>query len=225
MKVLLVNGSPRKNFNTMALLKKAEEGAKAAGADETEIVNLYDHAIKGCVECYACKLKNRKQDGLCALKDDLTPVLQKTLEADVMILGAPVFFNLPSAQARAYLERAMFPMDQYHIENGHRTKPIDKYMPTGLVYTMNCPEDFMDQVNYRILLGDTGESMRHIWGYNKILYVNDTYQFSNYDLYLADMFPEDKKRAHRDEQWIKDLQAAYDLGKHLVELKQAAIVE
>ena len=47
MKALFLNGSPRKNFNTVALLKKAMEGAKSLGA-ETELVHLYDYEFTGC---------------------------------------------------------------------------------------------------------------------------------------------------------------------------------
>ncbi len=47
MKVIAINGSPRKKWNTAQLLNKALEGAKSQGA-ETELVNLYDLEYKGC---------------------------------------------------------------------------------------------------------------------------------------------------------------------------------
>ena len=55
-KVMIINGSPRKNFNTAKLLKSAAQGAEAAGA-ETEIVHLYDLSYKGCISCLMCKRK------------------------------------------------------------------------------------------------------------------------------------------------------------------------
>lgn len=55
MKVIAINGSPRKN--TATLLAKALEGASSCGA-ETELIHLYDHNYKGCVSCFACKLKD-----------------------------------------------------------------------------------------------------------------------------------------------------------------------
>ncbi len=51
MKVIALNGSPRKNFNTGTLLKKALEGAESEGAD-TELINLYDLDYKGCNSCF-----------------------------------------------------------------------------------------------------------------------------------------------------------------------------
>lgn len=77
MKALFINGSPRKNGNTAKLLQRAMEGAEEAGA-EVEWVNLYDRKlnIKGCMSCFACKVKGGKK-GVCSFKDDLLPILQK----------------------------------------------------------------------------------------------------------------------------------------------------
>ena len=72
-KALFINGSPRKNGNTAQLLKRAMDGAREAGA-EVELVNLYDRSMnyKGCMSCFACKLKGGKK-GVCSFKDDLQP--------------------------------------------------------------------------------------------------------------------------------------------------------
>ena len=56
MKVIAINGSPRKNGNTVTLLQKALEGAKSMGAD-TEIVHLYDLNFKGCTSALPVKEK------------------------------------------------------------------------------------------------------------------------------------------------------------------------
>ncbi len=53
-KVIIINGSPRKNFNTAKVLKEAQKGAEAAGA-EVEYFNLVDLNFKGCMSYYACK--------------------------------------------------------------------------------------------------------------------------------------------------------------------------
>ncbi|QVJ81524.1 MULTISPECIES: NAD(P)H-dependent oxidoreductase [Prevotellaceae] len=74
MKALFINGSPRKNGNTAQLLKRAMDGAREAGA-EVELVNLYDRNLnyKGCMSCFACKVKGGKK-GVCSFKDDLQPI-------------------------------------------------------------------------------------------------------------------------------------------------------
>ena len=59
MKVLAINGSPRKTWNTATMLNKALEGAASEGA-ETEIIHLYELNFRGCTSCFACKLKGEK---------------------------------------------------------------------------------------------------------------------------------------------------------------------
>ena len=100
-KALFINGSPRKNGNTAQLLKRAMEGAREAGA-EVELVNLYDRSLnyKGCMSCFACKLKGGKK-GVCSFKDDLQPILQKAVEADVLkrICSATIYtMNCPNEE-------------------------------------------------------------------------------------------------------------------------------
>ena len=56
MKVMAINGSPRKEWNTATLLEKALEGAASQGA-ETELIHLYDLSFKGCKSCFACKTR------------------------------------------------------------------------------------------------------------------------------------------------------------------------
>ena len=115
MKALFVNGSPRKNWNTHKMLESAMEGARRAGA-ETDLAHLYDAAFKGCVSCFACKVKNSRTNGLCAFRDPLTPTLEKARGADVIIVGSPVYLGCPTASTRAFLERLMFPLLIYGIE-------------------------------------------------------------------------------------------------------------
>ncbi len=100
-KALFINGSQRKNGNTAQLLKRAMDGAREAGA-EVELVNLYDRSMnyKGCMSCFACKLKGGKK-GVCSFKDDLQPILQKAVEADVLVCGSPNYCGYPSAALRA----------------------------------------------------------------------------------------------------------------------------
>ena len=79
---------------------------RSTGA-ETETVRLYDYAYKGCISCFACKIKNSKTNGLCAYKDDLRPVLEKAHAADIILVGTPVYYNYPAGQVRSFLERLL----------------------------------------------------------------------------------------------------------------------
>ena len=83
MKVLAINGSPRKNHNTATLLQHALDGAKSAGA-ETEMIHLADYKYSGCISCFACKRKGTKFIGKCAVNDELTPILEKAMASKAM---------------------------------------------------------------------------------------------------------------------------------------------
>lgn len=217
MKALFVNGSPRKNWNTHKMLESAMNGAKDAGA-ECELVHLYDYTFKGCVSCFACKLKNDRTGGLCAFKDALTPILQKAHEADMIIIGSPVYYGYPTAQTRAFMERLMFAAGTYLVdENGNHVRKLKKIIPTAMIYTMNCSENIFEKVNYPILLGINVEYLKIIFGYSEMLCAYDTYQFSDYSRYAVNMFKEEEKAEHREKFFPEDLRKAYELGKRLVD--------
>ena len=88
-KIMIIDGGPRKNMNTAAMLEKFAEGARSAGAEAT-IVRLYDLDYKGCRSCMACKIKGRATN-VCKFKDALTPVLDAIAQADGLVLGSPIY--------------------------------------------------------------------------------------------------------------------------------------
>ena len=216
IKALFLNGSPRKNNNTAQLLLQAEKAARDAGA-ETELIHLYDYTYTGCKSCFACKLKNSKTNGVCILKDSLRPVLEQAVEADVLVVGSPVYFGYPTGQVRSFIERFGFPNMSYDCDAaGNRLNVAHKQIATATVYTMNCPADLMEQIQYPTTLGASAANLE-IFGPTEVLYCCDTYQFSDYARYAAGMFDEPHKRQHRETQFPIDLQRAYDLGARLVE--------
>lgn len=216
MKAIFVNGSPRKNKNTADMLQSAMRGAQEMGA-ECEMVHLYDIDFKGCKSCFACKLKNSKCNGVCALKDDLRPVLERCREADVIVLGSPVYYSYPTGELRSFMERLCFPVGTYLYENGKHITLRNKVIPTAMIFTMNCPEDYMKQINYPTLLEENTKVMADIFGYSETFYACNTYQFNDYSRYDFNLFSEEDKRRYRDEHYDIDLQNAYELGKRLVE--------
>lgn len=74
LKVLAINGSPRRHKNTGQLLEQLLAGAESKGA-ETELAHLRDFQFSGCVSCFGCKLIGGPSYGRCVLTDGLTPVL------------------------------------------------------------------------------------------------------------------------------------------------------
>ena len=217
-KVIVLNGSPRKNFNTAQLLKEAQKGAESAGA-EVEYINLVDINFKGCMSCFACKRKGVDLGGLCAIKDDLRPVLEKTVNADAVIIGSPIYYSYPTGMFRNLLERMLFAAGKYMVdEKGNFMRNLKRNIPVGLIFTMNVPENLMPNYDYPAILGANERALNMLYGYCETLNVCDTYQFSDYSKYDCNMFDEAHKRQVKETQFPADLKKAFDMGKRLVEM-------
>lgn len=208
MKVLAFNGSPRKNWNTAILLNKALEGAASQGA-ETELVHLYDLTYKGCMSCFACKMKEGKSYGKCAVKDDLAPILKKVEEADAIILGSPIYFGTATAEMRAFMERLLYPYLVYDINPSNLFK---KRISAGFIYTMGATGSQMKELGYEqhFMFGEM--FMKHIFGVSESLIVTDTYQFDDYSKYVATLFNAEEKARRREEEFPKDCEKAFEMG-------------
>lgn len=99
MKILGIWASPRKGGNSEILLDAFLEGAAGAGA-EVEKIALRELKITPCLEIYHCF-----KDGTCPIKDDMQPLYEKLLAAQVVALASPIFFYSLSAQAKAMIDR------------------------------------------------------------------------------------------------------------------------
>ena len=217
-KVIILNGSPRKNFNTASALKEAQKGAESAGA-EVEYIDLVDLNYKGCMSCFACKRKGVNLGGLCAWKDDLRPVLEKIVNSDAVIIGSPIYYSYPTGMFRNLIERMLFAGGTYMIdENGNFMRNLKRNIPVGLIFTMNVPENAMPQYNYPTILGANEAYLKMIYGYCEMLNICDTYQFTDYSKYDCNMFDEKHKREMKETQFPKYLEKAFDLGKRLVSM-------
>ena len=100
-KVLILSGSPRKGGNSDTLCDEFMKGAIEAG-NEVEKIFVAGKNIGYCNACYACK-----DTGVCVIKDNMTEVLQKMLDADVIVLSSPVYFYSISAQLKAVIDRTV----------------------------------------------------------------------------------------------------------------------
>lgn len=208
MKILAINGSPRKNHNTATLLNQTLAGAASQGA-ETEQVNLYDLTYKGCVSCFACKLKNGKSYGKCAYKDDLSPLLEKIETVDAIILGSPIYLMSVTGYMRAFMERLIFPYLTY-TENYKSL--FEKKIPAAMIYTMNITDEQMQTFGLRQVLELQERYIEKMFGSVEQLIVNDTYQFDDYSKYDITVFDEDKKAKIKEEQFPLACKKAFDLG-------------
>ena len=214
LKMIIVNGSPRKNGNTISMLNKVAEGAKDAGC-ETKIVHLRDIKFTGCLSCLACKVKGNKTNGLCALRDELRPILEETLASDILVLGSPIYYHSPSAFTRAFMERLLFaPLDYY---NNPGSSVLTKKIQNALVLTMHVMNDeLFNSMNYSQVLGASAKAME-LLGPSEKLYLKGLSVFPNHEKYLMSKHFGDILDNMRKEHFDEYQKQAYELGQRLVE--------
>ena len=103
MKVLLINGSPNAKGCTYTALSEVARTLNECGV-ETEIAQLGNQAVRGCIGCGGCKEKHR-----CVFHDDVTnEMIAKMEEADGLIIGSPVYFASPNGNLISMLDRFFY---------------------------------------------------------------------------------------------------------------------
>jgi len=98
-KIVALNGSPHHNGNTVLLMKWVIKGCQMKGA-KTEWIHLTNHTLNFCKGCFSCL-----RTGKCILKDDLEFILDILLNADGIIVGAPVYEDAPPALFKNLMDR------------------------------------------------------------------------------------------------------------------------
>ena len=206
--VIAVNGSPRMNGNTATLLEHAMEGARSRRAD-TKRIDLYRLNYKGCISCFYCKRKD-KPHGICALRDDLKPVLNELKEAEALLLGSSIYFDNITSGMAAFLERFLF---SNYIYSGEIPTVFPKVLPIGFIYDMNITREWEEEVHLYSNLEKYQQSVTEILGIApETQYVYNTWQFSDYSKYESSIFSEKDKRRYRAEHFSVDCRKAYELG-------------
>lgn len=94
MKVLLINGSPRKNGNTHLALSEVAKALNENGI-ETEIISIGTKAVQGCIACNRCT-----ELGRCIFKDELYNNIRQKLEEgiDGLVVGSPTYYAGPNVR-------------------------------------------------------------------------------------------------------------------------------
>jgi multimeric flavodoxin WrbA len=211
MKIIGINGSPRKGWNTHILTEEALKGAASRGA-ETELIHLYDLNFKGCVSCFECKRRGGPSLGRCAVKDALRPVLDRIDACDALFLASPIYIGELSASMRALIERLTF---QYISYEKDRKPLFTRRIPVGLIYTMNIPEAALDQAGYNAKFKAYEALFTRIFGSAKTLLSTETWQTEDYDRYGITMVSGADRRKRREEVFPQDRARAFALGAEL----------
>ena len=208
MKTILLNGSPRKNWNTAALLKEAQKGAISVGA-QAEYIDLYDLSYTGCRSCMACKRKGA-QRCKCFWKDDLSPVIDHIFAADALIVGSPIYLGDITSQVHALIERLHFCALSYDDYSNYFTGRVD----VGIILTMNAPEQIYREW-YRAKADEVARAFSALNGAVELLPCCDTLQVKDYSRFSMAGFDEAHKKAMRETQFPLDLEKAFRMGARL----------
>ena len=99
--ILILSGSPRKGGNSDTLCDEFAKGAADAG-NSVDKVFVRDKKIGFCTACYTCR-----DTGSCAIKDDMTEILEKMHWADVIVMASPVYFYSINAQMKTVIDRSL----------------------------------------------------------------------------------------------------------------------
>ena len=215
MKAIAINGSPRKGWNTDLLLRQALKGASDAGAD-TELVQLSEITFSGCRSCFACK-RAGAETGRCMWNDGLQPVFEKILSADVVFMGSPIYLGNVSGFMHCLMERLVFSLLSY---DDYSKKLFHGSVNSCFFFTMNAPKIYADAA-YHGIMEQYANSMKRLGGSAEYYAACDTLQFDDYSKFAAGTFNEEHKRKMREEQFPKDMRAAYDIGFRLTALGTA----
>lgn len=113
MKILLINGSPKKEDNTYIALHEVQKTLEAEGI-ETELIHVGHKAICGCIACNRCV-----ELGKCVVDDMVNEVASKFKEADGIVVGSPVYYGSPNGTLLSFLDRLFY------------STPFDKSMKVG----------------------------------------------------------------------------------------------
>lgn len=99
--VLVISASPRKGGNSDTLCDEFIRGAQESG-NHAEKIFLASKNIKYCIGCGVCNTTQK-----CVQKDDMAEILDKMVEADVIVLATPVYFYTMDAQMKTLIDRTV----------------------------------------------------------------------------------------------------------------------
>ncbi|MCR5007208.1 MAG: flavodoxin family protein [Oribacterium sp.] len=100
MKILILNGSPRKE-NTAAMVEAFKEGAESAG-NEVRVLHIGRMKINGCLGCEYC---HGKGEGQCVQKDDMGQVIDAYKWTDMVVFASPIYYSTLTSQLHAAIQR------------------------------------------------------------------------------------------------------------------------
>ncbi|MBQ4472289.1 MAG: flavodoxin family protein [Alphaproteobacteria bacterium] len=147
MKILVLNGSPTRDGNTVALVNAFKEGAESNGHEVT-VLDVAHKKVNGCMSCGYC---HGAGNGKCAQKDDMQEIYPHLMEAEMIVFASPIYYFTMSAQLEAVIQRF------YAINH----PPKAKY--TALLLSSYSPDVYTGAIaQYKDMIGYMGMTDRGI---------------------------------------------------------------
>ena len=138
MKILVLNGSPKKKSDTMRLTDAFLKGLNKAGEHEVNIINVIDRDIAPCRGCFGCW---QKLDGHCVMQDDQNAILDLYRDSDVIIWSFPLYcYSMPS-HLKAVLDRTipLIQMKMVQLPDGTvRHEPLADFSKIHTLVICGC---------------------------------------------------------------------------------------
>lgn len=153
MKVMIVNGSPRKG-NTWRALSLIAHSLNSSY--EVSSFNLYDYFISGCRNCDAC----HKKGGYCTQKDDSNKLLQFLVDSDIVVLGTPVYYWGISAQMKLFI-------DKFYAVNSLLSESPKRMLVVA------CGANSLDDIQYELIGKQFNSIAKYLnWNFTKYIPVS-----------------------------------------------------
>ena len=189
-------------------MKEAANGAESVGA-EVEYIDLYKLDLHGCMSCLICK-KMGKERCKCYWNDDMSPLIERILDADNLIIGSPIYLSEPTSHYRALLERLIFCILSYDNHSSYYEGKVN----VALFYTMNAPKDYYETM-MKQYLESSAQVFHMLNGEVEIYPVFNTLQVNDYSKYSMAAFDEKNKKLNHEKQFPIDLETAFEIGARL----------
>lgn len=121
MNILVLNGSPRINGNTVTMIHAFVDGAKENG-HHVSVIHVCQKKIAGCLSCEYC---HKVGNGTCVQKDDMQDVYQLLKEAEMIVLASPIYYHSFTGQLHCAINRI------YALDKPQNLKKCAMFLSSG----------------------------------------------------------------------------------------------
>ena len=150
--------------------------------------------------CLICKQESKVCK--CYWRDELSPLIERILDADSLLVAAPIFFSQPTSHYMAFLERLIFCIVSYDVGNAFKGN-----VNVGLFYTINYSKDYFEE-SVRPHLKQSEDILKMLNG--KV--VIDSFENTSKNIYAKST---DEELKLKDEQFERDLASVFEIGADL----------